>query len=90
MSVLTDKRVEDMYSWAIAWHTEPQDEHVQRIQDSNRKQFREWLARHDREVASRAWDEGHEDGEYDERNRARIEYGTRSATSNPYRAEAGE
>ena len=47
---LTGQRVEDLFAFATAWDSAPEDEHVQRMQARARSQFREWLAEHDAQV----------------------------------------
>lgn len=85
---MTDRRVEDLYAWAIAWDAEPVGEHAQRLQEDARYEFREWLAGHDREVAEAAWDEGCAAARlHAEQERSGSE--TRIVLTNPYRKEYG-
>lgn len=51
----TMKRVEDMYSWAVAWNASPDPDDradLVALAERQRAEFRRWLAEHDRQVAA--------------------------------------
>ncbi|UFU03463.1 hypothetical protein LQF12_02295 [Ruania suaedae] len=50
MSEPTTERIEDLYSYATAWESEPEDPHVRQMQANARAEFRHWLAAHDERV----------------------------------------
>lgn len=49
-------RIEDMYSWAVAWKADPPSERpdLAVLQENQRAEFRRALAAHDAEVAAKA------------------------------------
>lgn len=85
----TIARIEDMYSWAVAWIAEPPSERpdLAVLQENQRAEFRRALAAHDAEVAAKTWDEGRQPLALDIA-RPVGEDGTRPSTKNPYRKAA--
>ena len=57
----TMQRIEDMYSWAVHWDAAPElkdKPHMIELAQTLRAEFRRALAKHDRQVAERAWEKG--------------------------------
>jgi len=51
MSILTTKRVRELYGMAVRWDS---DEKTAAIRESNLAEFDAWIAQHDREVRAEA------------------------------------
>jgi hypothetical protein len=57
MSVLTTKRVRELYGMAVRWDS---DEKTASIRESNLAEFDAWIEQHDREVRTKALHEAAE------------------------------
>ena len=84
----TMQRIEDMYSWAVHWDAAPElkdKPHMIELAQTLRAEFCRALAKHDRQVAERAWGEGYTAGVDDIANHATPAGNSIDPEPNPYK-----